>query len=84
MLARECEPGLVISLYGELFQIAGKPKYGYVWVIKENGMLDVINFTRATPFWRFKDLIEEIESGEREDCLQWFFIPKSWREINEW
>lgn len=82
MLAKECEPGLVIKLYGDLFQICGKPKNGYVWVIKENGFLDVINFSLATPFWRFKDLIEEIESGEREDCLQWFFIPKSWREIN--
>lgn len=76
MRASDITPGDVINYYGELYQVCGKPLKGYVWVIKENGMLDLINFTRCERFTRFKDLIEEGQG----DCLKHFFIPKSWLE----
>lgn len=85
MYASNCLVGQVVTYQGSLYQICGRPgkvNPGYVEAVNEQGKLELINYTYCWPFTRFKDLIEEIESGEREDCLQWFFIPNSLRTLN--
>lgn len=82
MYASDCLVGEIVSYCGDLYQICGRPGKicpGKVAAVNEKGMLELIDYSRCSKFWRFKPLIEEIESGEREDCLQWFFIPKSMR-----
>lgn len=74
MTASQVIPGMILNHYGDLYQVCSKPLHGRVWVIKENGMLDVISFSHCERFTRFKDLIEEGQG----DCLKHFFIPKSW------
>lgn len=87
MYATDCNVGLIVNYCGSLYQICGRPgKYqaGYVPAVNEQGFIELISYNRVQPFWRFKDLIEEIESGERENCLEWFMIPNKWKEINRW
>lgn len=73
MKASQVIPGGIISYYGELYQVCGNAKKGYVNVIKENGMCDTINFTYCEPYPYIEDLIKEGEG----DRLKNFFLPKS-------
>lgn len=79
MYASDCVHGQVISYYGELYQVCGRPNNGFVPVVKENGMIGSINYYDCSVFTRFKDLIDD----GKGDCLKWFVIPKSWLDRND-
>lgn len=78
MRASDIKAGDIITRYGDLFQVCGKPRKGYVWVIQENGLLTTVNITYCDRFTCFKSLVED---GEL-DRLKNFFIPKSWLNVN--